>query len=75
MSKSQEKKITAPDIRMMKLEGKKFPVLTAYGFQMARLLDRAGIPLILVGDSVGMVEAGYDSTLPVTMDEMVYHTR
>lgn len=75
MSKSQEKKTTAPDIRAMKAGGKKFPVLTAYSYQIARLLDRAGIPVILVGDSVGMVEAGYDTTLPVTMDEMIYHTR
>ena len=75
MSKSQEKKITAPKVRAKKLGGVKFPVLTAYSYQIARLLDRAGIPVILVGDSVGMVEAGYDSTLPVTMDEMIYHTR
>ncbi len=69
------KKTTVPDILRMKAEGKKIPVLTAYGFQMAALLDNAGIPLIIVGDSLGMVEAGYDTTLPVTMDEMVYHTR
>ncbi len=75
MTKSQEKKITAPDILAKKAEGTKFPVLTAYGYQIATLLDRAGIPLILVGDSVGMVEAGYSTTLPVTMDEMIYHTR
>jgi 3-methyl-2-oxobutanoate hydroxymethyltransferase len=75
MSKSQEKKTTAPEVRAMKARGVKFPVLTAYSFQIAKLLDRAGIPVILVGDSVGMVEAGYDSTLPVTMEEMVYHTR
>ncbi|MBI5236294.1 MAG: 3-methyl-2-oxobutanoate hydroxymethyltransferase [Deltaproteobacteria bacterium] len=69
------KKTTAPDILRMKAEGKKIPVLTAYGFQIASLLDNAGIPLIIVGDSLGMVEAGYDTTLPVTMDEMIYHTR
>ncbi|MBI5642778.1 MAG: 3-methyl-2-oxobutanoate hydroxymethyltransferase [Deltaproteobacteria bacterium] len=69
------KKITVTDIMKMKAEGKKIPVLTAYNFQMARILDNAGIPLLLVGDSAGMVEAGYDTTLPVTMDEMVYHTR
>jgi 3-methyl-2-oxobutanoate hydroxymethyltransferase len=75
MSVSQEKKTTAPEVRAMKLEGVKFPVLTAYSFQIARLLDRAGIPVILVGDSVGMVEAGYSTTLPVTMEEIIYHTR
>ena len=69
------KKTTVPDILRMRAEGKKIPVLTAYGFQMAVLLDNAGRPLIIVGDSLGMVEAGYDTTLPVTMDEMVYHTR
>lgn len=75
MSNSKEKKVTVLDIRAMKAEGKKFPVLTAYGCQIAGLLDRAGIPIILVGDSVGMVEAGYESTLPVTVDEIIYHTR
>lgn len=69
------KKITVPDILKMKEEGRKIPVLTAYGFSMARILDSAGIPAIIVGDSVGMVEAGYDTTIPVTMEEMIYHTR
>jgi len=69
------KKITVPDIIKMKAEGAKIPVLTAYGFQMARILDSAGVPVLLVGDSAGMVEAGHENTLPVTMDEMVYHTR
>ncbi len=67
-------KITAPAVAKMK-GARKISVLTAYNAPIARLLDRAGVPIILVGDSVGMVEAGYDSTLPVTMDEMVYHTR
>lgn len=69
------KKITVPEILKMKAEGRKVPVLTAYGFQMARILDSAGIPVLLVGDSAGMVEAGFENTLPVTVDEMVYHTR
>ena len=69
------KKITILDIAAMKAEGRKIPVLTAYGFQTAAMLDGAGIPMIIVGDSVGMVEAGYETTLPVTLDEMVYHTR
>jgi 3-methyl-2-oxobutanoate hydroxymethyltransferase len=69
------KKITVPDIIKMKKEGRKIPVLTAYTFTIACILDRAGIPILLVGDSVGMVEAGYDTTLPVTLDEMIYHTR
>lgn len=69
------KKITVPDILKMKVEGRKIPALTAYGFSMAAILDEAGIPLFIVGDSAGMVEAGYATTMPVTMDEMIYHTR
>jgi len=69
------KKVTVPEIIKMKREGKKIPVLTAYTYSMARILDSSGIAIILVGDSAGMVEAGYPTTLPVTMDEMVYHTR
>ncbi len=69
------KKITAVDIMKMKAEGKKIPVLTAYSAQMAKILDEAGIAMFIVGDSAGMVEAGYDNTLPVTVDEIIYHTR
>ena len=69
------KKYTVVEIMKMKAEGSKIPVLTAYDFATARILDEAGIPLFIVGDSAGMVEAGYESTLPVTLDEMVYHTR
>ncbi len=69
------KKITAPDILEMKAQGRRIPVLTAYGFPMARLLDSAGIPVLMVGDSAGMVEAGYPSTIPVTVDELIYHTK
>lgn len=69
------KKITVPDISRMKAEGRKIPVLTAYSFPMARILDMAGLPMIIVGDSVGMVEAGYPNTLSVTVDEIIYHTR
>jgi len=59
----------------MKKEGTKFPVLTAYDYSMAKILDEAGIPLILIGDSAGMVFAGNENTLTVTLDEMRYHTR
>lgn len=68
-------KITVLDIQKMKEQGEKIPVLTAYGFSMASILDAAGVPVFIVGDSAGMVEAGYENTLPVTLDEMVYHTR
>ncbi len=66
---------TILDIQRMKEEGEKIAVLTAYDFPFARLMDLAGIDMILVGDSAGSVVAGYDTTLPVTMDEMVYHTK
>ncbi|HBG47075.1 MAG TPA: 3-methyl-2-oxobutanoate hydroxymethyltransferase [Deltaproteobacteria bacterium] len=69
------KKITAAEIVKMKEEGRKVPVLTAYDFATARVLDEAGVPVLLVGDSAGMVEAGYETTLPVTVDEIIYHTR
>lgn len=69
------KKITAEDIRGMKGGPKKIPALTAYDFPMTRLLDEVGVPLILVGDSVGMVVLGYEDTTSVTMEEMEHHTR
>lgn len=69
------KKMTADDIRAMKAKGEKIASLTAYDFPMAKLLDQAGIPLILVGDSLGMVVLGYPDTTHVTMDEMEHHVR
>src|SRR5262245_27720197 len=69
------KPVRVPDLRKMKSEGVKVTVLTAYDANMAALLDRAGIDVILVGDSLGMVVLGYDTTLPVTMDIMVHHTQ
>lgn len=67
--------VTVRDIRAFKDRGEKFAMLTAYDALSARLLDEAGIPLILVGDTLGMVMLGYDSTVPVTMEEMLHHTR
>ena len=72
---NNKKKITVPTVLNMKKTGEKIPVLTAYSYPIASIIDKAGIPMILVGDSLGMVEAGLDSTLPVTMDEMIYHTK
>ncbi|MEZ4600564.1 MAG: 3-methyl-2-oxobutanoate hydroxymethyltransferase [Syntrophotaleaceae bacterium] len=70
-----EKPRTIIDIQQMKTRGEKITVLTAYDFPFARLMDRAGIDMVLVGDSAGTVVSGYDNTLPVTMEEMIYHTR
>jgi 3-methyl-2-oxobutanoate hydroxymethyltransferase len=68
------KKITVPCVMEMKSRGEKIAVLTAYDYPTARLLDKAGIEILLVGDSLGMVMLGYENTLPVTVDEMVHHT-
>jgi len=67
-------KVTVTKIVGMKSEGERIAALTAYDFITAKILDEVGIDLILVGDSVGTVVAGYDTTLPVTMDQMIYHT-
>jgi 3-methyl-2-oxobutanoate hydroxymethyltransferase len=69
------KPVRVPDLRSMKHRGEKIAMLTAYDVTMARLLDRAGMDVILVGDSLGMVMLGYDNTLPVTLDMMIHHTR
>lgn len=70
-----DKKITVLDIQKMKEEGRNITMLTAYDYPFARILDGAGVDILLVGDSAGSVMAGYENTLPVTMDEMIYHTR
>lgn len=68
-------RVTISQIREMKQKGEKIPMLTAYDYATARLIDETGVPLILVGDSLGMVVLGYDSTIPVTIEEMLHHTR
>jgi 3-methyl-2-oxobutanoate hydroxymethyltransferase len=68
-------KITPQTIRAMKGRGEKIPSLTAYDYPTTRLLDEAGVPLILVGDSLGMVVLGYEDTTSVTMAEMEHHVR
>jgi 3-methyl-2-oxobutanoate hydroxymethyltransferase len=76
MSKlSKVNKITTAVIRGMKKKGEKITMLTAYDYAMASVLDDVGIEMLLVGDSLGMVVLGYDSTLPVTMNDMLHHTR
>ncbi|MEA2447904.1 MAG: 3-methyl-2-oxobutanoate hydroxymethyltransferase [Actinomycetota bacterium] len=66
--------ITVRDVRAFKERGERFAMLTAYDAHSARLLDEAGIPLILVGDTLGMVMLGHPTTLPVTMEDMLHHT-
>jgi len=68
-------KITPQTLREMKQRGEKIAVLTAYDFPTAQLMDQAGIPMILVGDSVGMVMLGYPDTRSVTMEDMLHHVR
>lgn len=63
------------DIQNKKQRGERFATITAYDYTSARLADQAGIPMLLVGDSLGMVVQGQSSTLPVTLDEMIYHMR
>ncbi|HMC09400.1 MAG TPA: 3-methyl-2-oxobutanoate hydroxymethyltransferase [Actinomycetota bacterium] len=67
--------VTVRDLARFKSEGRRFAMLTAYDFPTARILDQAGVPVLLVGDSLGQVVLGYDTTLPVTMDEMLHHCR
>ena len=68
-------KVTVPDIVNKKHHSEKISCLTAYDYSFARILDQAGIDILLVGDSVGCVFQGQANTLPVTLDEMIYHTR
>jgi len=68
-------KMTVKDIRAMKEQGKKVTMLTAYDASIARILDQAGIDILLVGDSLGNVLLGYENTVPVTMEEMLHHAR
>lgn len=67
-------KITVQDFLKKKTEGRKITVLTAYDYPFAQMVDEAGIDAVLVGDSLGVVVQGLENTLPVTMDEMIYHT-
>jgi 3-methyl-2-oxobutanoate hydroxymethyltransferase len=69
------KKLMIPDLFEMKKQGRKITMITAYSYPQGLIVDEAGIDIILVGDSLGMVELGYKDTVPVTMDEMLMHTR
>ena len=68
-------RVTIRTFQEMKRRGEKIAMLTAYDYTSAKILESAGIPLLLVGDSLGQVVLGYDSTVPVTMDEMIHHVR
>jgi len=68
-------RVTITEIREMKQRQEKIPMLTAYDYVTAKMVDEAGVPLILVGDSLGMVMLGYESTIPVTIEEMIHHTK
>src|SRR4051812_36619472 len=68
-------KVTAPKIRAMKKRGEKIVCVTAYDVYFGRLADESGVDLVLVGDSLGNVVLGYDTTIPVTLEDMIHHTR
>lgn len=70
---SEVKKITTHVLQEMKRNGEKIAMLTAYDFSLARILDHAGIDVLLVGDSASNVMAGHETTLPITLDQMIYH--
>ena len=73
-SSNRPKKVTTQTVVEMKQQSEKISMLTAYDFTMARIVDQAGIDVILVGDSASNVMAGYDTTVPMTMDHMIYHS-
>src|SRR6476619_6982265 len=73
MTESAPKRMTIRDVVKMKREGKKLVVVTAYDVLFAKLVDAAGVDIVLVGDSLGNVINGFDSTIRVTVDQMVYH--
>lgn len=70
-----QKRVTVPILKGMKKRGEKIAMLTAYDYTFALLMDQAGVDILLVGDSLGMVVQGCDTTIPVTLDEMIYHTK
>lgn len=71
--KNPPSRLTVPTIQKKKRSGEKITMLTAYDYTMARLLDEAGVDMLLVGDSMAMVVQGHETTLPVTLEEMIYH--
>jgi len=72
---SSVEKVTIPGLIKMKKKGKKIAMITAYDYPTALLVDRAGVDIVLVGDSLGMVVLGYESTIPVTLEDIIHHTK
>ena len=72
-AKKEYKRITVKSLLDMKIDGEKISMLTAYDFTTATIVDRSGIDIILVGDSASNVMAGHETTLPITLDQMIYH--
>ena len=75
MVSSRAKKVTTHVLQEMKRSGEKIAMLTAYDYSLARLVDGAGVDVILVGDSASNVMAGNDTTVPITLDHMIYHAQ
>lgn len=75
INKKEYKRVTTHSLLEMKLSGEKISMLTAYDFTLAKIIDSAGIDIILVGDSASNVMAGHETTLPITLEEMVYHAK
>ena len=76
MSVNKEiKRITTQTLQSMKQKGEKISMLTAYDYSMARIVDEGGVDVILVGDSASNVMAGHETTLPITLDQMIYHAQ
>lgn len=73
IAKSDFKRVTTNSVQEMKRKGEKISMLTSYDFTLARIVDKAGIDVILVGDSASNVMAGHETTLPITLDQMIYH--
>jgi len=73
VAKKDYKRITTKSLIEMKADGQKISMLTAYDYSMAKIVDAAGVDVILVGDSASNVMAGHETTLPITLDQMIYH--
>jgi 3-methyl-2-oxobutanoate hydroxymethyltransferase len=73
ISQSKQDRVTIKLLEQMKSDGEKISMLTAYDYSFAKIIDNAGVDIILVGDSASNVMAGHETTLPITLDQMIYH--